>query len=68
MRSAKLGSKSNGKWRRIHHLSYPRAHSVNCHISNIRGILEYTTFDKAKQEVIQAGPVGAEGESVSILK
>ena len=50
-----LAPKSNGKWRRIHHLSYPRGRSVNCHIPKEWGALEYTTFDEAKQEVIQAG-------------
>lgn len=51
-----LVSKSNGKWQRIHYLSYPCGHSVNCYIPKKWGALEYTTFDKAKQEVIQAGP------------
>ena len=51
-----LAPKSNGKWRRIHHLSYPRGRSVNCHIPKEWGALEYTTFDEAKQEVIRAGP------------
>lgn len=51
-----LAPKSNGKWRRIHHLSYPRDRSVNCHIPKEWGALEYTTFDEAKQEVIRAGP------------
>ena len=51
-----LAPKSNGKWRKIHHLSYPRGRSVNCHIPKEWGALEYTSFDEAKQEVIRAGP------------
>lgn len=51
-----LAPKSNGKWRKIHYLSYPRGRLVNCHIPKKWGALEYTTFEKAKQEVIRAGP------------
>lgn len=51
-----LAPKSNGKWRRIYHLSYSRGRSVNCHIPKEWGALEYTKFDEAKQEVIRAGP------------
>lgn len=50
-----LAPKSNGKWRRIHHLSYPYGRSVNCHIPKEWGALKYTTFDEAKHEVIRAG-------------
>ncbi len=50
-----LAPKSNGKWRRIHHYSYPRMRLVNCHIPKELSLLEYTTFDEAKEEVIQAG-------------
>ena len=50
-----LAPKSNKKWHIIHHLSYSRSCSVNCYISKEWGALEYTTFDKAKQEVIRAG-------------
>ena len=52
----RLAPKSNGKWRRIHHLSYLCGRSVNCYIPKEWGALEYTTFDEAKQEVIRAGP------------
>ncbi len=38
----------------IHHLSHPRDRSVNFYILKEWGALEYTTFDEAKQEVIQA--------------
>lgn len=47
--------KSNGKWRRIHHLSHPRGSSVNCNIAEEHGALEYTTFDDAVMAVIETG-------------
>lgn len=50
-----LVPKSNGKWCRIHHLSYPFGRLVNCHIPKEWRALEYTTFNEAKQEVIRAG-------------
>ena len=63
-----LVPKSNGKWRRIHHLSYPRGRSVNCHIPKEWGALEYTTFDEAKQEVIRAGLCGFQFEYLSSFR
>lgn len=50
-----LVPKSNGKWRRIHHLSYPLGKSVNCHIKEKYGALEYTSFDEAVALVIRIG-------------
>ncbi len=51
-----LAPKSDGKWRRIHYLSYPRGRSVNCYIPKEWGaFIKYITFDEAKQEVIWAG-------------
>lgn len=50
--SLDLAPKFNDKWHRIHHLSYPRGRLVNCYISKKWGVLDYTTFDEAKQEVI----------------
>ena len=47
-----LAPKSNEKWHIIYHLSYSRGCLVNCYISKEWGVLEYTTFDKTKQEVI----------------
>ena len=44
------------KWRKIHHLLYPCGRSVNYHIPKELEALEYTTFNKAKQEVIQVCP------------
>ena len=51
-----LVSKPNGKQYKIHHLSYPRGHLVNCNIPKNQGVLKYTIFDKIKQEFIQVGP------------
>lgn len=50
-----LVPKSNGTWRKIHHLSYPYGRSVNCHIPKEWRALEYTTFNEAKLEVIRTG-------------
>lgn len=47
--------KSGGKWRRIHHLSHPRGKSVNCHIAEDHGALEYTTVDEAITAVLEVG-------------
>lgn len=47
-----LAPKSNWKWQKIHHLSYPRARLMNCYIPKEWGVLEYTIFDEAKEEVI----------------
>lgn len=51
-----LALKSNDKWQKIYYLSYSYSCSVNYYISKNWGAFEYTTFDKAKQEVIQVGP------------
>ena len=50
-----LAPKSNGKWRRIHHLLHPRGLSVNCHIAKDHGALEYASFDDAMTIVIEVG-------------
>lgn len=44
-----LAPKSNGKWRRIHYLSYPQGRSLNYHIPKEWDALEYTTYDEAKK-------------------
>jgi hypothetical protein len=50
-----LVPKSDGTWRRIHHLSHPTGNSVNDHIPQEWGTLTYTTFDQALQLVAEAG-------------
>ena len=51
-----LVTKPNGGWRRIHHLSFPKGLSVNCHIPEEWGSLDYTTFDEAIEAVLRSGP------------
>jgi hypothetical protein len=51
-----LTPKSDGTWRRIHHLSAPRGSSVNDHIPKEWASLTYTTFDQAMKLVAEAGP------------
>jgi hypothetical protein len=51
-----LVPKSSGGWRRIHHLSYPRGHSVNDYIPNEWAALEYSTVDQAIALVAAQGP------------
>lgn len=51
-----LAPKSNGKRRRIHHLSYPRKHSVNDYIPAAWGALEYASFDEAMAKVSKLRP------------
>ena len=51
-----LVPKANGGWRRIHHLSYPESSSVNDHIPEDWGSLEYTSFDEAIRLIEQRGP------------
>lgn len=46
---------TKGKWRRIHHLSHPRGKSVNCHILEDYGALEYTSVDEAIAAVLIVG-------------
>ncbi len=41
----RLKPKSDGGWQQIHHLSYLRGSSVNCHILRNFGTLEYTNID-----------------------
>jgi hypothetical protein len=50
--SLDLISKSNEKWRRIHHLSYSSNHSVNDFISKSRK-LKYTTFQETLDMIIE---------------
>jgi hypothetical protein len=50
-----LVPKSDGTWRRIHHLSHPMGNSVNDHIPPEWGTLTYATFDQALQLVAEAG-------------
>ena len=46
-----LAPKPNGEWRRIHHLSHPRDHSVNDYIPEEWGTIEYPTFDDAVSKI-----------------
>jgi hypothetical protein len=50
-----LVPKSDGNFRRIHHLSHPAGNSVNDHIPRHWGTLTYTKFDDALHAVAQAG-------------
>jgi hypothetical protein len=50
-----LVPKSDGNFRRIHHLSHPAGNSVNDHIPRDWGTLTYTKFDDALHAVAQAG-------------
>ena len=50
-----LVPKSNGKWRRIYHLSHPHGKSVNCNIKEKYGALKYTNIDEAIELVIKIG-------------
>ena len=45
--------KHNGRWRRIHNLSFPPGNSVNDGIPQEWGSLEYTTFDEAIDTLLQ---------------
>ena len=47
--------KSNGGFRRIHHLSYPKDRSVNDFIRKEYGVLSYVILDEILQMVVQAG-------------
>jgi hypothetical protein len=51
-----LVPKSDGAWRRIHHLSHPQGNSVNDHIPPEWGTLTYASFDQALRLVAEAGP------------
>ena len=48
-----LALKLNSKWYKTYYLSYLYSCSVTYYISKKLDILEYTTFDKAIQKVIQ---------------
>ena len=48
--------KSSGGWRRIHHLSFPKANSVNAFIPTDWGAPEYTSFDEVIEVQLQQGP------------
>jgi hypothetical protein len=50
-----LVPKSDGSFRRIHHLSHPAGRSVNDHIPQHWGTLTYTKFDDAIRAVAHAG-------------
>ena len=50
-----LVPKSNGTWRRVHHLSHPEGSSVNDFIPQEWGALEYPTFDDAVAKIRQQG-------------
>lgn len=50
-----LVPKSDGGFRRIHDLLYPKGSSVNDHIPHDHGALEYVTFDDAVDAVLQHG-------------
>lgn len=52
-----LEPKPNEGWRRIHHLSYPRGSSVNCHIPRDHGALEYTSINDAISVLATLGKV-----------
>ena len=58
MISSPLGlvPKSNGGFRRIHHLSHPKGRSVNCNIPKDWGALEYTCFDEPVAMITRIGP------------
>ena len=50
-----LVPKSNGGWRRIHDLSFPKGISVNDFIPGDWGALEYATFDEAIEALLIQG-------------
>ena len=50
-----LVAKSNGSWRRIHHLSHPHGDSVNDWIPESCSTLEYTTIEHVFHLVRKAG-------------
>jgi hypothetical protein len=51
-----LAPKQEGTWRRIHHLSSPREHSVNDYIPQAWGTHAYIRFDDAVAAVQACGP------------
>ena len=48
--------KSDGNFRHIHDLSFPKTHSVNDFIPCEYGALEYTTIDQAFEAILTSGP------------
>lgn len=50
-----LVEKHDGTYRRIHHLSFPRLHSVNDYINKEYGALKYATFQAVLRRVLTAG-------------
>lgn len=50
-----LVSKHDGGFRRIHHLSHPRGHSVNDHIPDKAGELRYRRFQRVLEFILKAG-------------
>ena len=50
-----LVPKQDGGWRCIHDLSHPKGRSVNDHIPENFGALEYATFEQALSAVIELG-------------
>ncbi len=50
-----LVPKQDGGWRKIHHLSHPRVHSVNDHIPDGAGEIRYTCFQDVLRMVTRAG-------------
>lgn len=50
-----LVPKSNGRFRRIHHLSYPEGSSVNDNINKAAAYLRYTKFNEFLAMVAEAG-------------
>ena len=49
-----LVAKHEGGWRKIHHLSYPRGHSVNDQIPDGEGEMRYTQFQDVLRMVTKA--------------
>jgi hypothetical protein len=50
-----LVPKSDGGWRRIHHLSYPPERSVNDNIQPRYGAIQYVSFDEIVGSILKAG-------------
>ena len=50
-----LVPKSDGGWRRIHHLSFPNSRLVNDSIPQEFGEIEYTTFDAITNDIVITG-------------
>ena len=47
--------KHDGGWRKIHHLSHPRGHSVNDQIPDGEGEMRYTRFQDVLRMVTRVG-------------